>query len=181
VRIKAQRGANVERKGIGKSDNRSEARVSEAAALIQDIAGPAPRGMRDSVKAMLRRAHDELVKHGFTWNRVRDLFHGDKRIALRPGELELLRQEAERVAAQDDHDQRRIEKLAGELAALEARILAAREALAPRPAARQGAAPEGTIGSPGAQGLPVVRAKMTAEVTYSHGADNNGAAKEARN
>jgi hypothetical protein len=160
VHIKAHGEGFVERKRIGNSDKSSEARVSEAATLIQDIAGPAS-GPRDSVKAMLRRAHENLVKHGFTWNRVRDLFHADKRIALRPGELELLRQEAERVAAQDQHDQRRIERLASELTALEARILAAREALAPWATARQGAVSERSIGPACPQSLQNVRPALT--------------------
>jgi hypothetical protein len=132
--------------------------LSQASRLVQTIAGPAEAG--EYVKTRIGRAYDALVGHGFTWNRVRDLWHGDKRVALRPGEIELLKQIADRDAAEDAHEQDRIDTLARELAALEVRIVAARETLADRAPARPFRTPQTCRGAPAAPSDAIARPEM---------------------
>jgi len=107
------------------SNESSEKKVSalaEASELLSEIAGPSRLG--EGVKAALRRAHRKLAPHGFSFNRVRDIYHGDPRIKISADEMEALRnaraQTLEREAGDELREmRRRIEKLESYIANLE--------------------------------------------------------------
>jgi cytosine/adenosine deaminase-related metal-dependent hydrolase len=122
----------MEHNRVGNPDIESEARMSiaQASQLVQSIAGPSFPG--EYVKQRFGRAYDALVQHGFTWNRVRDLWHCDKRIALRPGEFELIARIAQELEIEEADERQRFAALAAESARLKANILRARQGLAPQ-------------------------------------------------
>ncbi|MBN8957641.1 MAG: hypothetical protein J0H17_13890 [Rhizobiales bacterium] len=73
--------------------------ITEASSLIRRLAEPAPPG--DSVKAAMRRAWRKLPD--WSANRIRDVWHAEKRVRLRAEELEHLRKAtAQEKAAKDE-------------------------------------------------------------------------------
>jgi hypothetical protein len=93
--------------------------VIEASELLREIAGPLRIG--DGVKAMLVRAHRRLAGDGFSFNRVRDIYHRDPRIKISADELTKLRAaRSEQLEKEARYDARellaRIERLEAMLA-----------------------------------------------------------------
>lgn len=87
------------------SDKSSEVKfmsaTAEASFLIRQLAEPIPPG--DSVKAGLSRAYRRL--EGWTFNRVRDVWHADHRIRISAEELAHLRNVAKAKAEDADRDE----------------------------------------------------------------------------
>jgi hypothetical protein len=71
--------------------------LAEASFLLRRVAEPRPAG--DSVKAALSRAWRRLP--GWSFNRIRDVWHGDQRIRISADELAQLRR-AERERRDGD-------------------------------------------------------------------------------
>jgi len=71
---------------------------TEAAEMIQKLAEPCPAG--DSVKMAMQRAWRRL--DGWTFNRVRDVWHADKRIVVSGDELIQLRELTSQAKATRD-------------------------------------------------------------------------------
>ncbi len=94
------------------SEGKLNSRV-EASELLCEIAGPSRLG--EGVKAALRRAHRRLAPHGFSFNRVRDIYHNDPRIRISADEMAQLRELAEKFGAKK-------ERAGDEIKMLECRI-----------------------------------------------------------
>lgn len=90
--------------------------TAEASILVRQIAEPRPVG--DSVKAAMGRAHRAL--RGWTFNRVRDVWHADHRIKISADEMAQLRA-AVHAAKEESRDP--------EIAELRARIAYTEERL----------------------------------------------------
>lgn len=109
------------------SDDTSERRMSsvaQAQELLLKVAGPQP-----GVKRLLLCAHRKLAPHGWTFNRVRDVYHRDKRIKIGADEIETLRA----LAKQSDDEllgewRRENQKLQDRIARLEAMLLPSADA-----------------------------------------------------
>ena len=104
------------------SSERKMSSRAEASELLCEIAGPSRLG--DGVKAALLRAHRKLAPHGFSFNRVRDIYHGDPRIKISADEMHALRMARAKALEDEAGDElrdlrRRIEKLESYISHLE--------------------------------------------------------------
>ena len=103
-------------------DDRVSSRV-EASELLREIAGPMRLG--DGVKTLLLRVHRKLASNGWSFNRVRDVYHQDPRIKISADEMQTLR--AARSAALEADAKNEVRALLERIERLESLLLARRE------------------------------------------------------
>jgi hypothetical protein len=92
--------------------------LAEASFLLRRVAEPRPAG--DSVKAALSRAWRRLP--GWSFNRIRDVWHADHRIRISADELDQLRRTAHQKAEHAARDEYR--ELLDRIARIEVRLAA---------------------------------------------------------
>jgi len=105
------------------SEKRKMSSLSEASNILREIAGP--RDIGDGVKTLLLRAHRRLAIRGFSFNRVKDIYHQDPRIKISADEMKILREMRDTKEQEATNELRellaRVERLEAMLAAGAAR------------------------------------------------------------
>ena len=98
---------------VKSSESNRVSQANEAYDLLIKAAGP-----QIGVKQLLLSAHRKLSKHGWSFNRVKDVYHRDPRIRIRADEIAQLRILADANTEKQAHSE--LSKLESRISRLEA-------------------------------------------------------------